>query len=290
MKAHSMKKIPGVGFIYLVVVFASFSLFICWIARPAWYDRIHSPLKREEDVVRWAEYLENIAADFSGANKRVEILKEAAELRTRLNQPEKAWSNLERALGISPGDVRLKARKMMSDFKTGRIDAAVKGARELWAAGERSREMASILLADQATRTDRAWSARLIAYVAAADIPGKRVFSNGEVVALGFTADFWTLDGAPGYLAVRGLPDRPCVRELWAECYAAPGYMPVTVTMKDDVHEVVHVFRKPGRVLLTLPAIPPGEDRIFVVRTDKTWTPKGDRDKRRLGVRIRVKE
>ena len=64
--------------------------------------------------------------------------------------------------------------------------------------------------------------------------------------------------------------------------------MPLTATIEDGTNRVVHTFQQHGRVKIRLPEIPAGENRIFVVRTDKIWVPKGGKDMRKLGVRVMV--
>ncbi len=127
--------------------------------------------------------------------------------------------------------------------------------------------------------------ARLAELVASKDIPGKQ--EDGKVNALGLSADAWTLDREPCFLVVGNESSgRALTQELWISCDADAEALPLKVTISDGIHkDIVHSFEKPGQTHVLLPAVPSGQNGIFVVRTDRTWIP-GNGDSRNLGVHL----
>lgn len=107
-----------------------------------------------------------------------------------------------------------------------------------------------------------------------------------EPTVLGVSQDSWTCGGKPGYVIVDARGSRlPVTRDVWFHCCAKPGDFPVRMTISDGVHEAFeYTFLESQRLRVPLPEVPPGESRIYSVKTDKTLITENDA--RQLGVRI----
>ncbi len=276
-----MKRLPSAGLVCLICVLCFSCLFFYWVVSGGWYDRI--------DLAKWASYLEKVAIDFPNNKKRIAFYKEASELRSRLGQSEKALMDLERASLISPEDDTLKAKIVLEKYKSGQSKEAVAQARNRFENGKRDWETISILTSDQIGNPASDLRARLSRAIRNADISGKQIFDNGRIIMLGFSGDFWTLNGKPGYLFVEGSAENGVSEEITLGCYADKKTLPLTVTIEDGYSKLSHTFRKAGSVDIRLPRIDQGKNGIFVIKTDKTWIP-GDKDQRKLGVRVIIPE
>jgi len=176
----------------------------------------------------------------------------------------------------------LRGRRMLGARRT---REAIRKA-EACVAGEASGAETVTELLDYQTRCpDEALGDRLAEAVRAT---ADKTVLGDRVTAVGVSADGWTLDGRPGYLVVDGRSEKaPLVQELWLGCLAEPADLPLTVTIADGLHtRIDYTYYQPGRARIALPAIEPGASGIFAVRTDRSWSPAGGTDPRRLGVSI----
>jgi len=276
-----MKRLPSTGFVCLILVLLLSSLFFFWVASKGWYNKA--------EPANWAAYLEKVAVDFPNNEKRIAFYKEAAGLRTRLGQPEKALTDLERASRINPEDDTLKAMIVLEKYKSDHSKEAVEQARNRFANGKRDWETLSILISDQIENPDPDLRSELIQAIGIADIPGRQIFASGNIIMLGFSRDGWTLDGIPGYLLLKGSGEKGISLEIALGCYAGKNDLPLTATIEDGHRKLSHTFRRAGRVNIRLPQIAPGKNGLFVVKTDKAWIPAG-KDQRKLGVRLIVSD
>ena len=281
-----MKRLPSVGFVCLILALLFSGLFFSWVMNKGWYDKIYSP---EEDLSKWASYLEKVAIDFPSNQKRIAFYKEAAELRSRLGQSERALIDLERASLISPEDDTLKAQIVLEKYKGGQSKGAVAQARNRFGDGKRDWATISILISDLVENPDSDLRTELIQEIRNADIPGKQIFDDGRIVLLGFSGDGWTLNGKPGYLLVKGSGEKTISQKIILGCYADERTLPLTVTIEDEYRKLSHTFPRAGHVNIRLPKIDPGRNGLFVIKTDKTWIPAG-KDRRKLGVRVMVSD
>jgi hypothetical protein len=281
-----MKRFPSVGFIYLIVVLLSCCIFFGWATNRGWYEKVRRP----RQLKKWAVYLENIAQDFPRDKKRAALLKEAADRWLDLNQPEKALIDLKKALAIDSEDDSSTAKLIRIYYDLDRKGEAVRLARERIDQGHRDWDTISVLLEDLSERGTSDLQSFVEEVLRMEDIPGKRVLAGSTITAVGLTPDSWTVDGQPGYLLIQGLPDKPLVQALWLVCYADRRTLPLTATIDGGVSKRTHTFNKPGRARIQLPEIPAGGRGLFIVKTDKSWVPKGGKDSRRLGVRILVSD
>ena len=277
-----MKRFPSAGFVCLVLVLLFFGLFFSWVVSRGWYDRIYST---EEDLAKWASYLEKVAIDFPDNKKRVSFYKEAADLRSRSGQSARALIDLERASLISPEDDTLKAKIVLEKYRSGQSEQAVTQAKNRFWNGKRDWDTISILIADQMENPTSDLRTELISVLKNAQIPGKRLFAGGKIIMLGFSGDGWTLDGKPGYVLIEGSEKKRFSQELALACYADKKTLPLKITIEDGYHRLNHTFRQAGCVNIRLPEIDPGRNGFFVIKTDKTWMPPG-KDRRKLGVRV----
>ncbi|MBW1783809.1 MAG: hypothetical protein JRL30_24100 [Deltaproteobacteria bacterium] len=284
-----MKQLPSLGFVLLTFVFIWFCAFLYWAKTDPWYDRIHSPERDRSDVEKWASYLEKVAIDFPNNKKRIAFYKEAAELRSRLGQSEKALIDLKRASLISPENDIIKARIVLEKYKVGESKEAVAHAKNRFKNGNRDFETISVLLSDQLANPNSDLRSELIKEVTNANIRGKQIVANGRVIILGFSGDCWTLNGKPGYLLIKGSGEKEVSQKIGLACYADKKDLPLTVTIEDGYRKVSHTFHRAGRVNIRLPKIVPGKSGLFVVKTNKTWSPSG-KDDRKLGVRVMISD
>jgi len=107
-------------------------------------------------------------------------------------------------------------------------------------------------------------------------------------LVMGVFGDGWTHDGKPGYVIVdASASPLPVSKDLWFACWADPRDFPVRMTISDGIEEdFEHTFLDPSQLRVPLPVVPPGESRIFRVKTDKAWRRPDLNDPRTLGVRI----
>ena len=137
------------------------------------------------------------------------------------------------------------------------------------------------------TRPNPAVRARAARMLAHRPVPGRVSLLGDRVVALGLTDGYWTAGGKPAAVVVRNLTDRPLRQRLYLECHAEEADLPITAFVDDGERRHRRVFGRPGRATVTLGPVPPHEQRLYLVHTDRTWVP-GNRDPRPLGVRVTV--
>lgn len=141
------------------------------------------------------------------------------------------------------------------------------------------------LFEQQTQFPDAALRERLTELARSGRVPGHW---KDAATVLGTSADDWTVDGRPGYVVVDARhASKPVVQDLWFTCWAAPQDLPLHLTISDgESRPITHTYYEPVELRVELPAVPPGESRIYAVRTDRTWTPPAGEDRRRLGVRV----
>jgi len=107
------------------------------------------------------------------------------------------------------------------------------------------------------------------------------------VVAIGLSGDRWTLDGEPAGLAVRNAGKQPLALKVTLSCGVTEADGPVVAIVDDGMNEQKVVFKHASSQSVLLSSIPPGGKRLYIITTDKTWTP-GTHDHRRLGVNVGI--
>jgi len=261
-------------------------MFFGWAVSRGWHEKVRFNKQRPRALEKWAVYLENIAGDFSQDSKRAALLRQAADKRLDLDQPEKAMVDLEKALGIDAEDDSSKAKLIRIYYDVGRRAEAVRLAKERIDQGHSDWDTISVLLEDVFEHPAPEPRSFLEQFLRTGHIPGRRVLAAGRIITVGLTLDSWTVDGRPGYLLIHGLPNKPLVQTVGLTCYADSKTLPLTVTIDSGVKKINYTFHRPEQTRISLPEIPPGGTSLFMIRTDKSWVPKGSGDTRSLGVRV----
>ena len=96
--------------------------------------------------------------------------------------------------------------------------------------------------------------------------------------------DRWTRGGEPAGLAVRNDGDAPLKRRLFVRSGGGRRF-PRRVHLHDGERRREYVFERPGRLSIDLPEVPPGAERLFVIRSEGGWLPESG-PRRELGVRL----
>lgn len=107
----------------------------------------------------------------------------------------------------------------------------------------------------------------------------------GRVMAVNLTADAWTQGTTPAAVAVRNPEDTPLVVTLRIACVAPETDLPLRLFIEDGATRQDYSFDQPGFLAVTLAGVPPHSDELFILWTDKAWTP-GPPDPRELGVKL----
>ncbi len=133
-------------------------------------------------------------------------------------------------------------------------------------------------------RNPKIW-AKVAEAVCTRPMLGRKELGQGQVVAVGLTPDGWSQDGEPAGVSVRNPGEVDAAWELELGCHAGQEVMPVEVTVDDGEESQTLVFTRAGNQRVTLSAVPAGGCRLYIVQSDKTWSP-GKGDERQLGVLI----
>lgn len=126
--------------------------------------------------------------------------------------------------------------------------------------------------------------AKLVERIAGLSAADKTALVGDQMVAVGISADFWTVDGKPAGVLVRNDGDQPFTPTLKLGCYAPGGEAP-KVSIDDGESKIEFVFDPNGVRDQQLSPVPPKSSRLYIVTTDRTWQ-AGAPDNRKLGVQI----
>ena len=183
---------------------------------------------------------------------------------------------------------RRARRRIRTLLHLGRTRGALRRANACLESAHPDPEAVRDLLEHQAEYPSARLRSRLVDLVMTRELPGR--LSHALGAALGLSADQWTVDGEPAYLVLNNRSsDERLAPTLLLACEAPAAVLPLTVTISDAVHDdVVHTYHQPERRRIELSGIPAGDCAIFVIRTDKTWSPTEGEDRRDLGVRVDV--
>ena len=166
---------------------------------------------------------------------------------------------------------KLKAMlKKPVDMHTARVDKV---------RAKLSKELSALLKKPDAKRR-----AALIKIIEGGDTLKARLLGD-EIIAVNTSIDLWITDGKPAGVLVTNTGEQPLVAQLSLGCGAPPQRLPITVTMDDGKKKTKYVFKEANHLKVVFPPVPAKSKRLFIINTDKTWTP-GTHDKRRLGVRF----
>ena len=119
------------------------------------------------------------------------------------------------------------------------------------------------------------------------DVVEKTMLLGDSVVSVGLSGDRWTVSGEPAGIAIRNDFSVEFPLQLFVSCGAKAKDLPITAIIDDGQEKKRVVFRNPGAQLINLKALPVGGKRLYIITTDKTWTP-ATHDKRWLGVNVGI--
>lgn len=129
--------------------------------------------------------------------------------------------------------------------------------------------------------TDRA---ALVEAILDHDLENRLVYASADVVGVNLQFGRWTHGTQPAAVAIRNTTAEALVPWLEIGCLAQPDVFPVTVRIDDGVEPAEYTFRRRGRIRVTAASVPPGEQRLLVVSSDKSWQARGEN--RTLGVSV----
>ncbi|MCH9646721.1 MAG: hypothetical protein K0U98_00705 [Deltaproteobacteria bacterium] len=109
--------------------------------------------------------------------------------------------------------------------------------------------------------------------------------AGANLVAVNLTSDRWTRGTQPTAVAARNPTAQPQEIRLRLACVAESQDLPVTAWIRQGETRQEIPFFEAGTQEVNLGTLAPGEIRLFLIHTDKAWTPAG-KDRRRLGVKI----
>lgn len=110
---------------------------------------------------------------------------------------------------------------------------------------------------------------------------------GNAVIAVGLSGDGWTVAGEPVGIAVRNDWSVKFPMQLFMSCGAKDKDLPITAIIDDGARKKKVVFKSSIPQIVSLPALPPGGKKLYIITTDKVWTP-ATHDKRWLGVNIHL--
>ena len=121
------------------------------------------------------------------------------------------------------------------------------------------------------------------------DAVKRRWIETDRTLAAFVTWDGWTYGESPAALVAINDGDENLTSALRLSSWADAGIYPITVHVEDGDRTTAHRLTGRGAVEIRLAPVPPRSRRLYVVWSDKTWTP-GPRDPRSLGVQLLAPE
>ncbi len=138
------------------------------------------------------------------------------------------------------------------------------------------------LLADPA---DSKW-AKLATAIATTPVLDRRTRLGPHLTTFGLTPDGWTRGTQAAALVIFNSKRFDARVTLALSCGAGPEELPLKAFLVSMNETVEVTFEEPGRLQVTLSAIPPGSQEMFVIFTDREWSSPTARS-RRLGVKVK---
>jgi len=129
--------------------------------------------------------------------------------------------------------------------------------------------------------------AKITNEIARESFPGKRRLLGNQTVAAGLSLDHWTQDGIPAGVVYTNYEENEVSPELLFACHASPAELPLALVIEDGRRTREHLFLEPGVQSITLPPVGPHAKRLYIITTNKTWSP-GPGDPRVLGVSVNI--
>ena len=116
-------------------------------------------------------------------------------------------------------------------------------------------------------------------------IGDKKALVPEAVYALGLRYDNWTRGNHPAAVAMRNPGPKPAAVDLRVGCLAGDQDLPIRLTVDVGAKRREVRFNTRGEKTIRLAELAPGEERLALLWTDKSWLYQG-RGTRRLGVSI----
>lgn len=114
---------------------------------------------------------------------------------------------------------------------------------------------------------------------------GKIQLFSSYIEAVGLSPDFWTMNMKPAAIVVHNPDERGVTYGLKLECHIPSHLPPVSAFLEANGVKRQIGFKGKDRIKILLPMVPAKSKRLFLLTTDKSWSP-GGKDRRNLGVRV----
>lgn len=277
-------KFPSIGFVYLLTCLVSVAYFFYWATEESWYERVLTSRATYSDKEEWALHLEETAKYFS-SKKKIEAYRKAVDIRLQLNQFDYAVDSLQKLLILLPDDVNIKSSLLQVYVATGKKEMAF--------------SLMNNIISDVGNMNDLGIKAILATAVNYLDDKGleevtSKIFeqldlskwrSYGENIAvLGVASDYWTTDGEPAYILVKGNSGNQKAQEIYFSIFAQKGDFPIQLSVENPKYAKEYQFTRAMRIKFNLPPVSSGKVELYIINTNKTWIAKNGI--RNLGVRI----
>lgn len=136
---------------------------------------------------------------------------------------------------------------------------------------------------------DQLLRAALASLIWSRQLPGSRALPGLPAAVSGLSPDGWTLDGQPGAVVITNATTRPRSWELVVGCDASSRDLPLSAAVDDGQRTRKLSFTLSGQQPVALGAVEPFSRRLFLVSTDRWWSPGTAADSRKLGVRLKLR-
>ena len=153
------------------------------------------------------------------------------------------------------------------------------------ATGEPATETIAEILLRLAAEPDLPRERRLAERILDEGLYNPMAIAGPDLVAVNLTSDRWTRGTQPTALAATNRSRRAREIRLRLACVAKAEDLPITAVVRHGEARQRIVFTEAGFQELELGTLAPGEIRLYLIHSDKAWTP-GGKDRRRLGVKL----
>jgi len=151
--------------------------------------------------------------------------------------------------------------------------------------GPTDRDIQQRLVALDESSPQDEWN-RLTEAILRTPVLGERSQFGTHLTAFGLAPDGWTRGQRPAALIVFNDKQTEAELLIGVSCGADPSNLPLTASFLTFQDRTDLTFENSGRHRLTLPSVPPGQHKLFVVSTDREWLSHGS-PPRRLGAQVK---
>lgn len=153
--------------------------------------------------------------------------------------------------------------------------------------GARVKQTFSKELEQLAAKNDPAKRAKLVTRIRQGTKASRLQLLGTEIVAVNTSTDGWTVGGDPAGLLLDNTSKVAAHVAIQLVTGAPKKVYPLTALLDDGKKKIKVVFEHEGIKRVAFPPLAPDSHRLYLITTDKTWTP-GTHDERELGVQLRV--